>query len=295
MRLIRRFIIVVCILLFAALICAYLLFSPRFNSKLVNMILFHPNQQSEHDSRLNNLSGVPAEEVFFKAGAQGPMLNGIIYKVPESKTIVLFSHGNAASLDCRIDKLRAIIDSGSSVFAYDYRGYGRSEGVPTLPGLIEDSDAAYDYLINERHYKPESIVLYGESLGTGISTSLARRADQNQQKIKGIVLESGFASLEALAKQKLALLSIYPSFLFTDPPLDNVAYVKDSHPPLLIIAGAKDTTIPYEQNGKVMFEQAKDPKALFVGPNSSHNVFSLDFAAYKLALSRFLKSLDASN
>lgn len=266
----------------------YFYLCPRLNPGLVESIMFHPERRAEHYKELKTLAGVTAEEVNFKVGESGPLLNALFYKVPGSDSIVLFSHGNAGMLDERIDKYQAIIDSGVSVFAFDYRGYGKSEDVhPTLKGVIEDSVAAYDYIKSKLGFKPKQIILYGESIGTGITTELAR-----MRKSKGIILESGFASPEKWAKDRLPLMQIYPSFLFIEPALDNVDYVTGKHPPLLIFAGEKDEVIPCE-NSQLVFEKATEPKQLVLAPNSSHNDFTKDFPLYRKRLMSFLQSLDS--
>lgn len=264
------------------IIVVYFLLAPRFNENFVNEVLFHPLALTDHAAEMKKLSGVQAEEVVFPSG--NGKLNALFYRVTGTPDVVLISHGNAGSIDNRIDKIQAIIDSGVSVFAYDYRGYGKSSGKPSLRGVVEDGIAAYDYLIDSKNYKPDQIVLYGESVGTGVTTEIARR-----RQCKAMILESGFTSPEKRAKEKLPIVNIYPSFLCLDPALDNLDYVRGKHPPLLLFAGQNDTMIPCSHS-QTMFAEATDPKQLVIGPNSDHNDFSRDFPMYKKALSDFLKT-----
>lgn len=259
----------------------YFYLSPRLNEPLVNAVLFHPNHRDAHQDNMKMLSGVPAEEVSLPV--EGGSINGMFYRIAGTPDVVLLSHGNASDLDNRIDKIRAMLNCGISVFAYDYRGYGKSRGEPSIRGVIEDGVAAYDFLTKKQNYAPNNIVLFGESVGTGVSTEIARR-----RKCKAIILESGFTSPEERAKEKISVLNIYPSALMMDPRLDNLEYVKGSHPPFLLFAGKLDTMIP-PQHSEKMFAQGTEPKQLIIGPNSTHNDFSKDWKLYIDGLHAFLE------
>lgn len=274
------------------LISAYVYLCPRFNSNIVNAIMFHPDPSKSPPGAQKIFAGIRGEEVSFQSKPEpgekvAPILNGWLFKVPGAKDIVLISHGNAGNLHHRDWKVEAIMSSGASAFIYDYRGYGKSEGRPTLPGVIEDTVSAYDYLVGNHGYKPENIILYGESIGTGFTCELAR-----QRKCKAVVLESGFISTERLGKDKIAPLNLYPSFLFYSPILDNLEYVKGSHPPVLILAGRQDNVIPVAHS-QTMFDQGAEPKQLFIFERSGHNDFSPDYALYKQHVIDFVQQLNS--
>lgn len=259
----------------------YLFICPRFNEPLVNSILFHPNHREQHHEEIMTISDVKAEEVSIPVG--DAVVNGLFYRVDPAPDVVLFSHGNASDIDNRFPKIKAMVDCGISVLAYDYRGYGKSTGEPSIRGVIEDGTAAYDFLTNQKNYTPQNIVLYGESVGTGVSTEIARK-----RKCKAIILESGFTSPERRAKEKISFLNLYPSFLMMEPTLDNLDYARGKHPPLLLFAGKLDTMIP-SHHSETIFAQATEPKELVVGPNSSHNDFSQDWELYTSSLEAFIK------
>lgn len=261
----------------------YLFMCPRLNEPLVNSILFHPNHREQHDQWMMTISNVKAEEVSIPVG--DAVVNGLFYKVDGAPDVVLFSHGNASDINNRFPKIKAMIDCGISVLAYDYRGYGKSTGEPSIKGVIEDGTAAYDFLTNQKYYTAQNIVLYGESVGTGVSTEIARK-----RECKAIILESGFTSPERRAKEKISFLNLYPSFLMMDPTLDNLDYARGKHPPLLLFAGKLDTMIPSDHS-ETIFAQATEPKELVIGPNSSHNDFSQDWKLYTSSLEAFIKKL----
>lgn len=264
----------------------YLFMCPRFNEPLVNSILFHPNHRERHDQEMMTISNVRAEEVSIPVG--DAVVNGLFYKVNDAPYVVLFSHGNASDIDNRFPKIKAIVDCGISVLAYDYRGYGKSTGEPSIRGVIEDGTAAYDFLTKRKNYAPQNIVLYGESVGTGVSTEIARR-----RECKAIILESGFTSPERRAKEKISFLNLYPSFLMMEPTLDNLDYARGKHPPLLLFAGKLDTMIP-SHHSETIFAEATEPKELVIGPNSEHNDFSQDWELYTSSLAAFIKKLMAT-
>ncbi|MEL6815834.1 MAG: alpha/beta fold hydrolase, partial [Cyanobacteria bacterium J06598_3] len=92
---------------------------------------------------------------------------------PDSRTTILFSHGNASDLGSILPNLQLLKDAGYSVFAYDYPGYGHSSGEPTEGGTYRAIEAAYAYLTTELAISPDNIVAYGQSVGGGPSTFLA--------------------------------------------------------------------------------------------------------------------------
>ena len=277
----KRVIIALASVQVLVIIGLYFYLSPRLNEPLVNAILFHPNHIDKHNDNMKVLSGVQAEEVSIPV--EGATVNGMFYRKPGTPDVILMSHGNASDLDNRIEKLRAMLDCGISVLAYDYRGYGKSTGEPSIRGVINDGVAAFDYLVDEKNYSPENIVLYGESVGTGVSTEIARR-----RKSKAIILESGFTSPEQRAKEKIQALNIYPSILMMEPTLDNLDYVRGKHPPLLLFAGKLDDMIPVHHSEK-MFAEGSESKQLIIGPNSTHNDFSKDWTLYVEGLKGFLE------
>ena len=87
------------------------------------------------------------------------------------KPVILYFHGNGGSLRGRADRFRALTADGTGLVALSYRGYGGSSGRPTEAGLISDATAAYAFA--RARYPAERIVLWGESLGTGVAVALA--------------------------------------------------------------------------------------------------------------------------
>lgn len=271
----------------AAGLAIYLFFCPLLNEAFVSGILFYPKKLSGHLSSLESIAGVDGEEVFFnsRSNSESPQLNGWLYIKPGARFVVVFNHGNTGNLAFRRWKAEAIIDSGASLFLYDYRGFGRSDGVPTAAGIVEDAIAAFDYLVKEEGFSSSSIVLYGESLGTAVSSEVSSR-----RNCAGVIMQSPCLSVESLCKEQLKILGVYPSALFFRPPLDNLKYTRGVHPPVLILTGKLDEVIP-SRHSLTIFEQASQPKSLLVLQHSSHNDFVADRTEFVAGISTFLTTL----
>jgi uncharacterized protein len=266
-----------------ALIGLYVYLCPSFDEDRFNSIAFHPLRRQASEKPPSSLNGSKVEEHFF-VSKNGNILNGWFIGSPDSTKVVLFSHGNAGNLTHRIAKLRTLLSQGLSVFIYDYQGYGKSEGSPSLAGIIEDATAAFDYLHKTKNYSGDQIIIYGESIGTGVSGCLSKLRSG-----AALILESPFISIEYVAKEKLPILKAYPDFLFPSPHLNNLDVVKSAHPPLLIIAGEKDTVIP-SRHGKLLFERAVSPKMLALLSDNAHNdIGILDPETYRESLKKFFQ------
>lgn len=109
--------------------------------------------------------------------------------------VLLWCHGNAGNIINRLDNLVRLHQLGFSVFLFDYRGYGRSRGNPPEKGLYEDALAAYGHLTETLHIEPRRIVLFGRSLGAAVAGVVG-----SQRPAAGLILESAFPSVEALAR-----------------------------------------------------------------------------------------------
>ena len=108
---------------------------------------------------------------------------------PKADLTVLYSHGNAEDLGRAAGKLERLQQLGFAVFAYEYQGYGTSDGKASARNAIQDINAAYRYLTQELNVPPEKIIAYGFSVGGGPAVDLAAR-----EAIGGLVVNSSFVS-----------------------------------------------------------------------------------------------------
>ena len=172
---------------------------------------------------------------------------------------------------------------GCSVFIFDYRGYGRSQGRPSEKGLYLDARAAYDYLLS-RKILSEQIIGYGESLGGAAIIDLASGAP-----IKALIAESAFSS----AKDMIQHIYPYLPYWIFASRMDSVSKIKLLKIPKLIIHSKNDEIVPYRL-GKKLFDAAPEPKE-FLEIRGGHNsgfFESEDILKEKIA--NFIQRLDTN-
>lgn len=169
---------------------------------------------------------------------------------------ILYIHGNAEDLGNIQPLLHHLHSLGFSVFAYDYRGYGTSQGSPSERNAYRDSDTAFTYLKEQLKVPPEQIIAYGRSVGGGSAVDLAAR-----HPLAGLILESSFTS----AFRVVLPIPILPFDKF--PNLDKITQVNC---PVLVIHGTADETIPLS-HGKRLFAAAPEPKLSLWVDGASHN------------------------
>ena len=182
-------------------------------------------------------------------------------KAKPGKPTLLYFHGNAGALADRKPRFERFMGEGWGVFMMAYRSYGGSEGSPTETDNVADAVRAYDHLA-ARGLKPADIVLYGESLGTGVAAQVA-----SQRRAAGLVLEAPYTSTVAVGALQYPFLPVASAMLDryeTDKIIGTVGI------PLLILHGAKDRVIPVAM-GRKLFELAKEPKRYVEFPEGFHS------------------------
>lgn len=197
------------------------------------------------------------------------------------RAVVLFSHGNGGNLSHRLENIAVLRSLGLSVLAYDYGGFGHSTGTPTEDRCYADSVAMWDYLVTTRGVAPESILLYGRSLGGGPATELATRVAPG-----AVVLESTFLSTAHVAWD----MPVYrPWIWLLSHRFDSARKIGDIHAPLLILHSPQDEVIPFA-HGLSLYQRAREPKT-FVTIQGNHNdgYFSAP-TVYRDAWENFLRS-----
>jgi len=180
-------------------------------------------------------------------------------------TIVYF-HGNAGDLADRAAKFSTFIDAGFGLVAVSYRGYGKSEGVPTEQGIYSDARAAIDYAINEMYIPQNRLIYFGESLGTGVAVQMA-----SERPPALLMLEAAYTSVETRSAELYPFI-IGVRILVLDK-YDSLAKIANVHAPLLMIHGTIDPIIPIA-HGKKLFAAANEPKNLVVYQGVHHVDYS---------------------
>jgi len=179
---------------------------------------------------------------------------------------LLSFHGNAGTMANRAQYFAALTNAGFGLLAIDYRGYGASEGSPSEQGLYQDARAAVGYATHMLHLPVNKIVLYGESIGTGVAVQMGTEFPAG-----AVVLQSPYTSIEAIAKGRYPFLPVH---MLLEDRFDSISKVERIHAPLLVIHGEGDTIIPV-QEGKTLFARANNPKEIVFFPQG-HNDLSID-------------------
>ncbi|MEB3341522.1 alpha/beta hydrolase [Okeania sp.] len=177
-------------------------------------------------------------------------------KLPKAKYTILYSHGNAEDLGQILPRLQDLRDIGFNVFAYDYRGYGTSEGKPSVKGAYEDINAAYEYLTQKLGIPANQIIVYGRSVGGGPSVDLTSR-----EPVAGLIIESSFTSIFRVVTR----IPIYPFDKFP-----SINKIKNVNCPVLIMHGNIDRVIPFS-HGQELFAMANQPKLSLWVDGAGHN------------------------
>jgi uncharacterized protein len=226
--------------------------------------------------------GLAHEDVWLTT-EDGVRIHGWYLPVPRARWVTLVSHGNAGNISHRLD--RALLLQArlrSSVFLYDYRGYGASEGSPDEAGTYRDARAAYRYLVEEKRVKTDELVLFGESLGSAVSLELALT-----HPAAALVLEAPFTSVRDMARTTI----LAPLAPFVRTRYDSLARISRLRMPLLVIQGDRDEIVPPVQ-GRRLFDAAPEPKRYFAIPGAGHNdTYIAGGAAYWQTIDDFLQTL----
>ncbi len=204
--------------------------------------------------------GLEFEEIVFETEDRIKLFG---WYMPSQSTdsILLYCHGNAGNISHRLDTIKIFYDLGISVFIFDYRGYGKSEGQPTEHGTYEDAIAAWNYLTETRLVDPARVIIFGRSLGGSIAAWLA------QDKLPaGLILESTFTSLADIAAKLYPYLPVRMLLLYS---YNTFEYLSQVQCPVLIIHSRDDEIIPYE-HAESLFDVTNEPKQ-FLEIIGSHN------------------------
>lgn len=179
---------------------------------------------------------------------------------------LLYFHGNASNLAGRAGRVGEYLAKGRGMMMLSYRGYGGSEGRPTEANNFADARVAYDWL-RAQGVAASDIILYGESLGSGVAVKLA-----TEVPVGGIILDAPYTSIVDMGKRIYPYLPVR-TFLFDR--YDNLSRIGSISAPLLIVHGDRDDLIPIEM-GRGLYHAAPEPKtfeAIAGGGHADHYLF----------------------
>jgi fermentation-respiration switch protein FrsA (DUF1100 family) len=246
---------------------------------LTNRLIYYPIRYPEGDWS-GSQTRLRAQDRYLTA-RDNVRIHAWWMESPGAPLATLFLHGNAGNITHRELHAHEITAAGSSLLLLDFRGYGRSDGSPTEPGLYADADAAYDSLI-AAGYTSGRIIVHGESLGTAVAVDLGTR-----RPCAGLILEAPLRSVSAIAAGILPVLG--PALVHG---FDSEAKIAKIRAPLLVIHGTQDDIVPYS-HGQAIFAAAPEPKSFWSVEGAHHNDLIVEAAArgYRSRLRDFYRNL----
>ena len=204
------------------------------------------------------LAGV--EEVVL-ATPDGASLIAWWAKARPGQPTLLYFHGNGGSLAFRAERVRRYQAAGRGIFMMSYRGYSGSTGAPSEAANVADAALAYRHLIASG-IAARDIIVYGESLGTGVAVQTASRLE-----VGGVILDAPYTSVVEVAT------SVYPYLpvrWLSKDRYDSLAVIDEVQAPVLIVHGELDEVIPVSM-GRRMHEAATGPKEIVTFPLAGHD------------------------
>jgi fermentation-respiration switch protein FrsA (DUF1100 family) len=226
--------------------------------------------------------GMAFEEVDIEA-ADGIRLHGWFIPRDGANRVLLFFHGNAGNISHRGDTIHLFHRLGMNVLIIDYRGYGKSQGTPSEAGLYRDARAAWDYLVDEKQYSKQDIIIFGRSLGGAVAADLAMAV-----KPGGLILESTFSSARDMARQIFSVITYLLHIRYSFDTVDKLAHINS---PVLVLHSREDEIIPHAQGIKV-YEAANEPKQFFEMKGDHNYGFIQSQPGYEIKLADWLRGIE---
>jgi fermentation-respiration switch protein FrsA (DUF1100 family) len=220
-------------------------------------------------------AGLPEAEEVPLTAADGVHVTAWHVPPRDAKPVIVYFHGNGGALRFRVARFRRLIADGVGLVALEYRGYGGSAGSPSEQGLIADAQAAYRFAAGR--YPSQQLVLWGESLGSGVAIALAA-----ERPVGRMIVEAPFTSAVALGARHYWYLPV--SLLMKDQFRSDLRIGKVTAP-VMIMHGVHDRVVPYAM-GEQLFDLANKPKHFVRFLDGGHE--DLDDNGALDAVARFL-------
>ncbi len=224
-----------------------------------------------------------AREIFCEA-SDGNTIHGLYWPARSGRPTILFLHGNAQSVYewALIREELEPLDCG--LLLIDYPGYGKSSGRPREESLYAAGEAMLNWLLEEQSISENQLILFGKSLGGGVTTKLAPG-----RCLLGVVLESTFRSIPSVVDKLIPMLPA--DAVFKSERYASIERIDHITAPVLVVHGEEDELIPLAE-GQALFEKANPPKDFYLVPGAGHNdVSMIAGAAYGKRLRQWLDSI----
>lgn len=234
-------------------------------------MFFHPSRIPIENP---GLAGISREDVFFPS-SDGVKLHGWVLRPSGPvKGALLFLHGNAENLSTQVNAVLWLVKEGYLVFAFDYRGYGKSEGTPDIPGVNRDGIAALDQVFRIGGVDAGRVAVFGQSLGGAVAVCAVANSPRKGD-VKALILDSAFAGYRRIVRDRLTSLILtwplaYPASWTVEDRYSPERWIRKVGPiPVIVIHGTRDPVVPYD-HGKRLYELANDPKGFWTLEGGGH-------------------------
>ena len=239
-------------------------------------LLYHPSENNYYGDKLK----VSVSKVKIKTEDNIELLAWYHKKNTGNFKTILFLHGNAGSLENRIHKINNFDQMDINFLIVAWRGFSGNKGLPTEKGLYEDARASVEWL-NSKGIFENNIIIYGESLGTGVALEIAQN-----KNFAGVILESPFTSMVDAGRNKYPFL---PVKILLKDKYKSDEKIKNIKSPILVMHGKVDKLVPFHM-GKKMFDLANEPKYSYFTDYDNH-MMNFDEKLLKV-LRNFIYSLN---
>lgn len=214
----------------------------------------------------------------------GVRLHGWFVPAPRARATLLYLHGNGGNISHRLEKIAIFRALGLDVLIVDYRGYGKSEGSPDEQGTYRDARAAWVHLTQQRGLAPARIIVYGESLGGAVASTLAAELSAERAP-RALIVESSFTSAADLGQELYPWL---PVRWLSRYRYDGRAAIAKVRAPVLVIHSRADEIIPF-RHGEALFAAANEPKRFLEIRGGHNDGFLSSGAQYVEGIDAFLR------
>ena len=218
-------------------------------------------------------------EIMIKTKDNISLLSWYHYNSPNLPLLVYFQ-GNSFHIGDRAHRIEKYIKQNWNVLIVSWRGFGGNKGEPTEKNLYKDGEAVLQWIKSNTDFNLDQIVIYGESLGSGVAVELGTK-----NAFLSIVLEAPFTSIEDIAKMRYP---IYPTKFLVKDKFDNYSKIDQLRSPLLIISGKMDEIVPHNHSLKLFNKAKVKKKSVFIDEAIHNNLYDFgiekDVIAFNLKL-----------
>lgn len=248
--------------------------------------IYYPSKEMVHTPET---VGLKYQDIYLTT-EDGITLHGWFMPHPAARFTLLHFHGNAGNISHRLHLYERWHKMGLSIFAIDYRGYGKSGGAPSEAGLYNDARAAWEELQNRLGIPASNIIIAGRSLGCAVAAKLA-----TEREPAALVLETPFTNIPDMAAEHYPW--IIPIRFLARTKLDTLDLVGRVKAPVMIVSAGNDALVPPAM-GERIYAAANSPKAFVLLPGN-HDDFDLSsssiyFKAWKKWLDRLAEDAVAA-